>query len=738
MAVVGASVREGSVGNQSVVELVEGGFGGRIVPVNPKYDEILGLPCVASVAEIAEPVDLVILAVSNALLEEQLRLAAEAGAGSAVIFASGYEEPRDGRAAAHRAARGDRAMHGMAICGGNCMGFANLERHVRALGFYEPKDAPVGGVTFLSHSGSAFSAMIHNDRALGLNLAVSAGQEFVTTVADYLRYALGLESTKAVGLFIETVRDPDGFRSALGLANERDIPVVALKVGREERTRELVAAHSGALAGEDGAYEALFDAYGVSRVESLDEMADTLALFAAGRRAGPGAWRACTTREGSGRCSSTRRPRSACRSPRSRTRRRSGWRRCSIPACHPVNPLDFWGTGRDSHEIITGCVRALLEDPAVAALAFSVDLTSEEYPEMGYIAMARETFPETDKPFAMLSNFSSGIDRSDAKLLDGDGIPVLEGTLTGLSAFKHLFAYRDFRAREPITGVSPVSDEVRAPWIARLSSGEPFDELEALALLADYGVPVVEGVRAETLEDAIAAAERIGFPVAMKTGAPGVQHKSDVGGVHLGIDDAPSLEDAYGDLDRARPAGDGVEDGAARRRDRARDRSRSAVRPLVLVGAGGVLVEVLKDRRSRCRRWTSIERAPWSTCSRSVRCSTAFRANPGRRRCARPGDRRALVARTRSRRTPRGARREPHDLRPGRLRRGRRSRDSPPSAIGAPFASVQGRQQNPRAWCSPSRRCGHVVRLPMKGEDDARYWVVRAATVTGVGLLISL
>ena len=120
------------------------------------------------------------------------------------------------------------------------------------------------------------------------------------------------------------------------------------------------------------------------------------------------------------------------------------------PGLPPVNPLDFWGTGRDAHEIVTGCVRALLEDPEVAALAFSVDLTSEDYPDMGYIAMARETFPETDKPFAMLSNFSSGIDRGDAKLLDGDGIPVLEGTLTGLAAFRHLFAYRDFRARSPV------------------------------------------------------------------------------------------------------------------------------------------------------------------------------------------------------------------------------------------------------------------------------------------------
>jgi acyl-CoA synthetase (NDP forming) len=598
VAVVGASAREGSVGNQSVVELLEGRFDGRILPVNPKYDEILGLPCVASVAEIAEPVDLVILAVSNALLEDQLRLAAEADAGSAVIFASGYEEPRDGVPPLTERLASIARAHGMAVCGGNCMGFANLERRVRALGFYEPKDAPVGGVTFLSHSGSAFSAMIHNDRALGLNLAVSAGQEFVTTVADYLRYALGLESTKAVGLFIETVRDPDGFRSALALANERDIPVVALKVGREERTRELVAAHSGALAGEDGAYEALFDSYGVSRVESLDEMADTLALFAAGRRAGPGGL--ASVHDSGGERALLVDAAAAVGVPFAEISTETAKRMEALldPGLPPVNPLDFWGTGRDSHEIITGCVRALLEDPAVAALAFSVDLTSEEHPEMGYIAIARDTFPETEKPFAMLSNFSSGIDRSDAKLLDGDGIPVLEGTLTGLAAFKHLFAYRDFRARAPITGSSPVGDDVRERWVARLSNGEPFDELEGLALLADYGIPVVEGVRADTLEDTIAAAERLGFPVAVKTAIPGVQHKSDVGGVRLGIDDPPSAEDAYAYLERrlgpqvtvASMAPPGVEIALGIVRD-------PQFGPLVLVGAGGVLVEVLQDRR---------------------------------------------------------------------------------------------------------------------------------------------
>jgi acetate---CoA ligase (ADP-forming) len=598
VAIVGASVKEGSVGNQSVVELVEGGFDGRIYPVNPKYDEVLGHRAFGSLAEIAEPVDLVILAVSNALLEEQLAAAAAAGARSAVIFASGYEEPRDGVPPLTERLAAIARNAGMAICGGNCMGFANLERRVRALGFYEPKDAPVGGVTFLSHSGSAFSAMIHNDRNLGLNLAVSAGQEFVTTVADYLRYALGLESTTTVGLFLETVRDPAGFRSALRLANERDVPVVALKVGREGRTRELVAAHSGALAGEDGAYEALFEAHGVSRVESLDEMADTLALFAAGRRAGPGAL--ASVHDSGGERALLIDAAAAVGVPLAEISDETAKRMEALldPGLPPVNPLDFWGTGTNAHEIVTGCVRALLDDPAVGALAFSVDLTSEEHADMGYIAMARETFPETEKPYAMLSNFSSGIDRNDAKLLEGDGIPVLEGTLTGLAAFKHLFAYRDFRGRELVTDASPVGDDVLERWIARLSRREPFDETEGLRLLADYGIPVVESERAETLEDAFAAANRLGFPVALKTAAPGVQHKSDVGGVRLGIDDSPTLEDAYGDLEQrlgptvtvSKMAPAGVEIALGIVND-------PQFGPLVLVGAGGVLVEVLKDRR---------------------------------------------------------------------------------------------------------------------------------------------
>ncbi len=598
IAVVGASVREGTVGHQSLVELREGGFDGRVFPVNPKYDNVLDWRCYPSLGEIGEPVDVVILALANPLLEEQLRAAVDAGAGSAVIFASGYETPRlDIPPLTERLA--SIARHaGMPICGGNGMGFANIAERVRALGFYEPKDLRPGGLVFISHSGSAFSAMLHNDRGLGFDLAVSAGQELVTTTADYMAYALDRDGTRAIGLFIETVRDPARFSRALERAGERDVPVVALKVGREALTRRMISAHSGALAGEDGAYEALFERHGVLRVDDLDELADTLAVFASGRRAGAGGLASVHDSGGERALLVDAAAKAGVRFAQISDETTKRLEALLDEGLLPVNPLDFWGTGRDAREVIAGSMRALLDDADAAALAFAVDLTTEDSPDMGYIGMATEVFAETSKPFAMLSSFSSGIDRNDVKALEGAGIPVLEGTTTGLAAIRHLFDYRDHRALPSQTGSSPASREVRDRWIARLVDAQPFDEPDCLALLADYGVPVVETARASSLDEAKAAAVRLGWPVALKTAAGGVQHKSDVGGVRLGIADDDALEIAYASMSSSlgpdvtvatmAPAGVEVALGVVRNEQ---------FGPLVLVAAGGVLVEVLGDRK---------------------------------------------------------------------------------------------------------------------------------------------
>jgi acyl-CoA synthetase (NDP forming) len=599
VAIVGASAREGSVGHETLLELIDrGGFAGAVYPVNPRYEELFGRRCYPSIAEVPEEVDLVVIALANALLEETLTACVEAGAASAVIYASGFEEPREDAPPLTERLTAIAREAGMAICGGNCMGFVNVERGLRATGWEEPAELAPGGITLVSHSGSTFAAFLHNDRNLRLNLAISSGQEFVTTTADYLRYALSLESTNAIALFIETIRDPDGFRAALEAANGRDVPVIALKVGREALTRRMVTAHSGALTGEDGAVEALFEAYGVHRVESLDEMGDALALFTAGRRAGPGGL--ASAHDSGGERAMMVDAAAAAGVPLATISEATSGRLAELldEGLLAINPLDFWGTGRDAGEVITGCVRALVGDPGVAALAFAVDLVTDDDPEEGYIASFLRVWPETEKPMAMLSNFAGGIDRRDVQRLYAAGAPALEGTLTGLAAFRHLFDHRDFRALPPLASSSPTDGGLRDRWRARLMSGEPFDELEGLALLRDYGVPVSSSRAAESSHGAIAAAEEIGYPVALKTRAPGIQHKSDVGGVMLDLTDAGAVAEAYADLagrlgpevtvSRMTPPGVEVHLGVVRD---------PQFGPLVLVAAGGVLVEVLRDRR---------------------------------------------------------------------------------------------------------------------------------------------
>lgn len=600
VAVVGASARPGSFGERMMLELVEGEFDGELFPVNPNYDEVLGHRCLASLADVGVPVDLAVLGVSNTLLEEQLAAAAAAGARSAVVFASGHEEPREGVAPLTERLAAIAREAGMALCGGNGMGFINVERRLRACGFYEPKDLIPGSIAFISHSGSAFSALLHNDRNLRMNVVISAGQEFVTTAADYLHYVLDLKSTRVVGLFIETVRDPAGFRSALDRAFARDIPVVALKVGREAAAREMVAAHSGALAGEDGAYEAVFDAHGVLRVETLDEMMDTVALFDAGRRAGPGGLASIHDSGGERAMMIDVAARVGVRFADISAETTAALGAALEPGLPPVNPLDAWGTGNAADDIYVTCMRVLLADPDTAALAFAVDLTTEEDRDTGYVGMARQVYAETDKPMAMLSNLASAVDRGDVQALVEDGVPVLEGTTTGLAAVRHLFDYRDYRGRPPASRTLTVDPAVRKRWQERLrgSGGEALPEVESLGLLVDYGVPVVRAETASSVVGAEEAAAGIGYPVALKTAAPGVLHKSDAGGVRLGLGGPDAVREAYEDL--AARLGPGVvvaamaEPGVELALGVVRD---DQFGPLVMVAAGGVLVEVLRDRR---------------------------------------------------------------------------------------------------------------------------------------------
>ncbi len=596
VAVVGASRRQDSFGAQLMGQLAGGGFDGEVWPVNPRYSEVRGLPCVPSISDLTRVPDLAVLAVPNPMVEAQLRAAATHGCRSGLIFASLFEPTPEGQAPLVDRVAAIARSADMAVCGGNCMGFVNLDGDLRLCGYGMPPDLTPGAITFITHSGSAFAAMLYNNRPLRFNLVVSSGQELVTTSADYLEYALEQPSTKAVAMFIETVNDPPKFRAALERAANLDVPVIVLKVGRTPRSHDLVIAHSGALAGADEAYDALFDAYGVVRVHSFAEMADTLELVVAGRRAGPGGLASIHDSGGERVLFADDAADLGVPQPDIADPTRIRLDAVLEEGLSPGNPLDSWGTGNGYEEIFIESAAALANDPAMGAVVLCVDLTTEMYAEAGYVRVAKHAWAHSDKPFAVLSNFANAIDRRDATSLRAAGIPVLEGTTTGLLAFKHLFGLRDHRGLPELLP-SVVSPEVRERWRGRLVSGPPLAETESLSLLADYGVPVIPARAAADGPAVLSAAEAVGWPVALKTAEEGVGHKSDAGGVWLNL--GPSeLASAYADMAErlgpavtvARMAPPGVELALGTVRD-------PQFGPLIMVAAGGVLVEVIRDRR---------------------------------------------------------------------------------------------------------------------------------------------
>jgi acyl-CoA synthetase (NDP forming) len=596
VALVGASARPGSLGARMITEVARSPSAPRTYLVNPRYTEIGGVPCLPNLAEVPEPVDLVLLAVPDATLEDQLVLAARTQVRSAVIFGNAFDA--DGGTGLRDRLAAIATDAGMAMCGAGCMGFVNVARGLRAMGYLEPDPVPAGSVALITHSGSVFSTLLRARRGFGFSLAVSSGQELVTTAAAYARYALGLAETRVLALVLEAIRDAAGLRAALAAALAADVPVVLLSVGLSQEAQALVSAHSGALAAADGAWEALAGAYGVHRVHDLAELADTLELFAAGRRA-----------VGQGHTAATG----------IATVHDSGLERAHVadlaaelgvpfapiapatvgrlaaaldPGLRPGNPLDVWGTGRDTEPLFAECLAALAADPQVAAVALAVDLVPEFDGDDAYPRAVLAAAAHTATPVVVLAGLPAALDPIAAARLRTAGVPVLEGTRSGLLALRHLL---DHAVRpEPPRAAEPGPRRQR--WAPLLSAGPPGSAV-LFDLLRDYGIPAVRVRAAGTRAGTLAAAAEIGYPVVLKTDEPGIAHKSDVGGVRLGLAGPDAVGAAYDDLAaRLGPrvlVGQTAEPGTELALGLVRD---PALGPLLIISAGGVFIEIFAER----------------------------------------------------------------------------------------------------------------------------------------------
>ena len=590
IAFVGASARPDTPGNNMLRMVRRGGFRGEVFAVNPGYTEIEGFACLPSLSDLPASPDLVVLSVRNERLEAALSEAVSVGAGAAVVFASAVLPDDPGLAARLAALAGS-----MPVCGPNCMGFYNDLDHVWICGFPSARLPQPGAIALVAHSGSVFGALCHNDPRLRFAFAVSPGQELTATVADYVEAALARPEVRVIGLFIEAARDPAGLRRALRHAAAACIPVVVLKVGRTEAAAAAALTHTGAIAGSDAAWDALFDETGVIRVEDLDGLAATLLLLSGGRRAAPGGLVSIHDSGGERELTIDLADRAGVAFAEIADATRARIQARLDPGLVADNPLDAWGTGRDFVPTFAASFKDLLADPAAALGFFCADFRDDYYLHAGFAEAALAAADATDKPVACVTTYTQLRHDKIALALTERGVPVLDGTANALAAARGMLAFRDAQARAPDPVVPALPADGRAAWRTKLEQRAALDEAAALDLLSAWGVNAAPRHRADCEDEAAAAPFE--FPLVLKTATTGIAHKSDIGGVALGLADEAALRRAYRDM--AGRLGPSVL--VMPMLPHATELAMGMVvdpqfGPMVVLSAGGTLIELLEDR----------------------------------------------------------------------------------------------------------------------------------------------
>jgi len=598
IAFVGASEREGTVGHGMLAGVRSAGFNGDIYAVNPRYDTVQGLPCYASLGELPAPVDLAVLGVNSVRIEQQMKDAITHGAKSCVIFDSCYLDDETDRGLLNRLKAMAREAD-LPVCGGNGMGYLNLD-HWLPITLYDavPNMRRGGHIAFITHSGTVFSEIGLNDPRYTCNLIVSCGQEINGTMADYIDYALEMESTRVIALFMETARDPDAMVQALAKAQARGVPIVAMKVGRTAEAAKFAMTHSGALVGDDSAYQALFERYDTIRVETMDEMANVLTLLSNSRSLAKGGIAAMLDSGGEREMLVDLAAATGTPLAKLSDQTLAALRARLHHSLEATNPLDAWGTADNYEKDFEEYLVTMAGDPDSAMALFCGDMTwspnvKEGYPKALVHANARIT-----KPVGVLINMpTSGFMEVGLQMTEA-GLAVLSGTKSGLQAIRHAMDWRDRKGQEHEADATPADATVVARWRERLGSGTALDEAESFAMLADFGIDTLPCHVVDNEQALRTAAGAMRYPLVLKTAMPGIAHKSDVGGVKLGLANQSDLLAAYQDLcgrlgSRAlvvEMAAPGTELVFGMARD-------PQFGPVILVGIGGIFVEVLKDVR---------------------------------------------------------------------------------------------------------------------------------------------
>jgi acyl-CoA synthetase (NDP forming)/RimJ/RimL family protein N-acetyltransferase len=635
VAVVGAGRRAGGIGHEVLVNLARGGFTGRLSAVNPHAgpgDRIADVDAYPSIADVPGRVDLAVIAVPADDVTSVVDQCGRAGVRGAVVLSSGFSETGvDGHAGQRELVRLARS-HGMRLIGPNCLGIANTAPDVRLDATFANVRPEPGSLALAAQSGAVGIAVLDHASRVGPGISefVSLGNKADVSGNDLLLHWWDDPRTDVIGLYLESFGNPRKFGRLARLVG-RTKPVLVVKGGRSGGGRRAGASHTAAAATPDTAVDALFAQSGVLRMDTLEDLIDTARLLAEqplprGRRvaivgnAGGAGVLAADAAEAAGLLVPEL------------TDATANVLLDATGAVAAGNPTDL-GAAATGERLATA-VRVLLGSGEVDAVLVVFAATRAGNVDEVYAAVGRAASGATVPVLVNCLGAPTAPPRLQAP--DGRRLPVYPFPETAIRALSRAVEYAEWRERPQ--GVVPDLDGVDEPAVRAIVDDYVADQpaggwpppQAAARLLAAVGVTVLPVVAAASDHEVTAAAARCGYPVALKTAAPDVVHKTDVGGVRLGLADRHTLVRAYDEMTETtgdprvtvQPmAPNGVELVAGLNRD-------DLFGPVLMAGAGGVLTDLLADRQWRGLPLTDLDAAD---LVRSLRCApllAGYRGQP--------------------------------------------------------------------------------------------------------------
>ncbi len=607
VAVVGASAKEDSVGYAVFANILKAGFRGIVYPVNPSTRSILGVRAYPSILDIPDPVDLAVVCIPSRFVPQSVTECGKKGVKGVVVISAGFKETGPEGAKLEEAVKQAAKSYNLPLIGPNCLGLGNMDPEVQLNATFAKRVPKSGNIAIVSQSGALGVSLMDyaSSRNIGISKVVSLGNKAVLNELDLLKALANDPLTKVILLYLEDLVDGRGFiETVRTMTDTIGKPILALKAGRTAAGAKAASSHTGSLAGSDEVYDAIFLQSGVLRVEFTAELFDYAIAFA--RQPIPKSNRVgiITNAGGPGILTTDACIRYGMSIP-TLSPDTIATLKSFLPATAALNnPIDMIG---DADQVrYEKTLQAMIKDPNVDSLI--VIATRQLMTDTKAIAEAiARAASQTDKTI-MASFPGAPLDDEGVILLEDNNVPVYQFSELAVRALAMMQRYESWVLRRR-TDVRTFQDVDKAKAEKIISSiiaekREVMTDLEAYDVLEAYRFEVPKHALAKSLDEALKAAEKIGYPVVLKIVSPDIIHKTDVGGIRVGIRDSDGLRQAYGDIigsvkaksPRANVWGvgiyemvnGGIETLLGMKRD-------PQFGPIIVFGTGGTAVELYKD-----------------------------------------------------------------------------------------------------------------------------------------------